>query len=114
MSPAGLRERRTSRVETTLSDDSGGHTLQRGLTWKDAFWVTSLFPADAAVLQWQLTIADLGFVKPGLSLRINATFIIASILLFITFKLQHSGAPCAARAAAALKIWSAYYLAWVR
>ncbi len=195
MSQAGLRERSTRRVETTLSYDSGGHTLQRGLTWKDAFWVTSgvpagvlftiggvcatigqpawaiwiaaitmgliqsatyaeisglfphksggasvygaigwvryskliapvsvwcnwlawspmlalgcglaasyaltsLFPADAAVLQWQLTIADLGFVKPGLSLRINATFIIAAILLLITFKLQHSGASKAAR-----------------
>ena len=49
------------------------------------------------MLQWQLKVADLGFIKPGLSLRINATFIIATILLLITFKLQHSGASKAAR-----------------
>ncbi|UQP03779.1 APC family permease [Burkholderia multivorans] len=195
MSQAGLRASRTSDVEATISHDSTGHTLHRGLTWKDAFWVTSgvpagvlftiggvcatigqpawaiwiaaitmgliqsatyaeisglfphksggasvygaigwvryskliapvsvwcnwlawspmlalgcglaasyaltsLFPADAAVLHWQFKVADLGFIKPGLSLRINATFIIATILLLITFKLQHSGASKAAR-----------------
>ncbi|MET5115486.1 amino acid permease, partial [Burkholderia pseudomallei] len=46
---------------------------------------------------WQSTLADLGLVKPGLTLRVNATFVIATILLLITFKLQHSGASKAAR-----------------
>ncbi|MFH5256141.1 amino acid permease, partial [Burkholderia semiarida] len=62
-----------------------------------SYALTSLFPANAAVLHWQLKVADLGFIKPGLSLRINATFIIATTLLLITFKLQHSGASKAAR-----------------
>lgn len=195
MSQAGLRARSTSEIEATISHEEGGHTLHRGLSWKDAFWVTSgvpagvlftiggvcatvgqpawavwiaaitmgliqsatyaeisglfphksggasvygaigwvrygkliapvsvwcnwlawspmlalgcglaasyaltsLFPADAAILHWQWTLADLGFVKPGLTLRVNATFVIATILLLITFKLQHSGASKAAR-----------------
>lgn len=195
MSQAGLRANSTSDVGAAISHDSSGHTLHRGLTWKDAFWVTSgvpagvlftiggvcatigqpawaiwiatitmgliqsatyaeisglfphksggasvygaigwvrygkliapvsvwcnwlawspmlalgcglaasyaltsLFPADAAVLHWQLKLADLSFIKPGLSLRINAIFVIATILLLITFKLQHSGASKAAR-----------------
>ncbi|VUD59548.1 unnamed protein product [Burkholderia pseudomallei] len=62
-----------------------------------SYALTSLFPADAAILHWQWTLADLGFVKPGLTLRVNATFVIATILLLITFKLQHSGASKAAR-----------------
>ncbi|WP_323120111.1 APC family permease [Burkholderia alba] len=195
MSHAGLRARSTDAAENTISHDVKGHTLHRGLTWKDAFWVTSgvpagvlftiggvcatigqpawaiwiaaitmgliqsatyaeisglfphksggasvygaigwvryskliapvsvwcnwlawspmlalgcglaasyaltsLFPADAAILHWQWTLADLGFIKPGLSLRINATFVIAALLLLVTFKLQHSGASKAAR-----------------
>lgn len=195
MSQAGLRARSTSEIEETISHEERGHTLHRGLSWKDAFWVTSgvpagvlftiggvcatvgqpawavwiaaitmgliqsatyaeisglfphksggasvygaigwvrygkliapvsvwcnwlawspmlalgcglaasyaltsLFPADAAILHWQWTLADLGFVKPGLTLRVNATFVIATILLLITFKLQHSGASKAAR-----------------
>lgn len=195
MSQAGLRARSTSEIEATISHEERGHTLHRGLSWKDAFWVTSgvpagvlftiggvcatvgqpawavwiaaitmgliqsatyaeisglfphksggasvygaigwvrygkliapvsvwcnwlawspmlalgcglaasyaltsLFPADAAILHWRWTLADLGFVKPGLTLRVNATFVIATILLLITFKLQHSGASKAAR-----------------
>ncbi|KGX47073.1 APC family permease [Burkholderia pseudomallei] len=195
MSQAGLRARSTSEIEATISHEERGHTLHRGLSWKDAFWVTSgvpagvlftiggvcatvgqpawavwiaaitmgliqsatyaeisglfphksggasvygaigwvrygkliapvsvwcnwlawspmlalgcglaasyaltsLFPADAAILHWQWMLADLGFVKPGLTLRVNATFVIATILLLITFKLQHSGASKAAR-----------------
>ncbi|MDN7674690.1 APC family permease [Burkholderia oklahomensis] len=195
MSQAGLRARSTSDIEATISHEERGHTLHRGLSWKDAFWVTSgvpagvlftiggvcatvgqpawavwiaaitmgliqsatyaeisglfphksggasvygaigwvryskliapvsvwcnwlawspmlalgcglaasyaltsLFPADAAILHWQWTLADLRFIKPGLTLRVNATFVIATILLLITFKLQHSGASKAAR-----------------
>ncbi|AOJ72030.1 MULTISPECIES: APC family permease [Burkholderia] len=195
MSQAGLRARSTSEIEATISHEERGRTLHRGLSWKDAFWVTSgvpagvlftiggvcatigqpawavwiaaitmgliqsatyaeisglfphksggasvygaigwvrygkliapvsvwcnwlawspmlalgcglaasyaltsLFPADAAILHWQWTLANLGFIKPGLNLRVNATFVIATILLLITFKLQHSGASKAAR-----------------
>src|SRR5260370_35240377 len=44
MDQAGLRARSTSDANDSVAQD-GGHTLQRGLTWKDAFWVTSGVPA---------------------------------------------------------------------
>ncbi|AOK31538.1 MULTISPECIES: APC family permease [Burkholderia] len=62
-----------------------------------SYALTSLFPADAAILNWKWTLLDLGFIKSGLTLRVDATFVIAAILLLVTFKLQHSGASKAAR-----------------
>ncbi|MCO4880912.1 APC family permease [Paraburkholderia caribensis] len=59
--------------------------------------LSSLYAPDAAINTWRLTLLDLSFIKQGLSLRINATFIIAAIFLLITFKLQHSGASKAAK-----------------
>lgn len=53
--------------------------------------LTALFPADAVVNTWQITLLDLGFLKEGLTIRINATFIIASVLLLVTFAAQHHG-----------------------
>ena len=40
---------------------------------------------------WQLTIADLGFIKEGLTLRINATFIIGAVIMLVVFAIQHRG-----------------------
>ncbi|MBB3259425.1 amino acid transporter [Paraburkholderia bannensis] len=59
--------------------------------------LATLFPPEAAVRQWHWTIANLGFIQHGLTLRINATFLIAAAFLLITFRLQHSGASKAAR-----------------
>jgi amino acid transporter len=53
--------------------------------------LTSLFPAEAAVRTWEITLLDLGALKKDLKLRINATFIIGAILLLITFTAQHRG-----------------------
>jgi amino acid transporter len=63
--------------------------------------MASLFAPDAAINQWQITLADLDAVRSGLSLRINLVSIIAAAFLLLTFALQHHGA---ARAAAAQKI----------
>ncbi|QBR01711.1 APC family permease [Paraburkholderia pallida] len=59
--------------------------------------LATLFSPDAAILQWHWTLANLDFIKPGLTLRINATFMIAAAFLLITFRLQHSGASKAAK-----------------
>ncbi|CAM2172646.1 Amino acid permease YhdG [Paraburkholderia sacchari] len=59
--------------------------------------LSTLFAPDAAILQWRWTLANLDFIKPGLTLRINATFLIAAAFLLITFRLQHSGASKAAK-----------------
>ncbi|MCW1985090.1 UNVERIFIED_ORG: amino acid transporter [Sphingomonas sp. R1F5B] len=63
--------------------------------------MASLFAPDAAIMAWQIKLVDLGFVRPGLSLRINAVSLIATAFLLLTFALQHGGA---ARAAHAQKI----------
>ncbi|SOE91741.1 amino acid/polyamine/organocation transporter, APC superfamily [Burkholderia sp. D7] len=56
-----------------------------------------LFPADSLVNTWQLTLVNLGWMANGLSLRINATFILGAAILLITFAIQHRGILQAAR-----------------
>jgi amino acid transporter len=59
--------------------------------------LVALFPPGAAIVKWHWTFASLGFIKPGLTLRINATFLIAAAFLLVAFRLQHSGASKAAK-----------------
>lgn len=62
-----------------------------------SYALATLFPPDAAIRQWHWTVLNLGFVRQGLSLRINATFLLAAAFLLTTFRLQHSGASRAAK-----------------
>lgn len=59
--------------------------------------LTSLFPATAAINTWSVQLLNLDFLKQGLHLRIDATFLIAVCLLLIVFALQHGGILRAAR-----------------
>jgi len=59
--------------------------------------LTGLFGAEAAVNSWQITLLDLGFVKSGLTLRINAVFVVGAMLLLAAFAVQHRGVSGAAR-----------------
>lgn len=59
--------------------------------------ITAMFPEDAAISTWSIELLDLGFLNEGMQLRINATFIIAAILLLLVFALQHGGILRAAR-----------------
>jgi amino acid transporter len=61
------------------------------------YLLTALFPADAAINTWSVRLVDLGFLKGGLELRFNATFLIAAALLLLVFALQHGGILRAAR-----------------
>lgn len=51
----------------------------------------ALFAPDSAILTWSITLLDLGFLKEGLTLRINATSILGTILLLGVFAMQHHG-----------------------
>ena len=53
--------------------------------------LTSLFPPEAAILAWSIPLADLGFLKEGLALRINATSVLGTLLLLVVFAIQHQG-----------------------
>ena len=43
--------------------------------------LNGLFAPDSVINTWQLTLLDLGAVKSGLSLRINAVFILGAVIL---------------------------------
>lgn len=59
--------------------------------------LTGLFPAGAAINTWSVRLVDLGFLKGGLELRFNATFLVAAAFLLLVFALQHGGILRAAR-----------------
>ncbi|GLY66384.1 APC family permease [Amycolatopsis taiwanensis] len=61
------------------------------------YLLTALFPADAAINTWSVTLLDLGFLKDGLAVRFNAQFLIGAALLLLVFALQHHGVLRAAR-----------------
>ena len=57
-----------------------------------AGYLLSIFYApDAAINTWQIKLVDLGFLKEGLSLRINSTFIIGAVIMLVVFSIQHRG-----------------------
>jgi amino acid transporter len=53
--------------------------------------LSGLFMPDSVVNTWQLTLLDLGFLKTGLSLRINATFFLGALILVIVKLIQDGG-----------------------
>lgn len=59
--------------------------------------LTAMFAPDAAINTWQLTLLDLGMLKDGLTLRINATFVIGSALLLLVYFIQNGGILRSAR-----------------
>lgn len=59
--------------------------------------LNALFPADAVINTWQITLLDLSLLKQGLSLRIDATFIIGASLLLLVFAIQSGGILRSAR-----------------
>ena len=50
-----------------------------------------LFAPDAAINTWQLTLLDLGSLKTGLSLRINAVFVLGAVILLAVKFIQDGG-----------------------
>jgi len=53
--------------------------------------LTGLFAPDSVVNTWQLTLLDLGFLKSGLSLRINGVFLLGAVILFAVKAIQDGG-----------------------
>ncbi len=70
--------------------------LALGTSLGAGYVMASLFPVDAAIRTWHITLLDLGSVRGGLTLRINLVSIIGTLFLLLTFALQHHGAAKAA------------------
>ncbi|MBO0201077.1 amino acid permease, partial [Vibrio alginolyticus] len=49
------------------------------------------FTPDHWLQTWQVTLLDLGFLKEGLSLRINSVFVLGWVLVLAVFSVQHRG-----------------------
>ena len=56
-----------------------------------------LFPPDALIRTWQITLFDLSFIKEGVVVRLNATFFLGLALMLAVFAIQHRGILKAAR-----------------
>lgn len=57
----------------------------------------AFFEPNSAVMSWQITILPLEFIADGLCLRINAVFVVASVLLLSVFTAQYFGIARAAK-----------------
>jgi len=53
--------------------------------------LSGLFAPDAAINTWQISLLDLGWIKTGLSLRVNAIFILGAIIMFSVKFIQDGG-----------------------
>jgi amino acid transporter len=70
------------------------------------YMLGALFPADAAINTWQITLLDLSGIKTGLVMRINATFVVGLAILLTVFAIQHGGILRSARTTMVLGITS--------
>jgi len=53
--------------------------------------LSALFAPDAVINTWQITLLDLGALKTGLTLRINAVFLLGAALMFTVKAVQDGG-----------------------
>ena len=53
--------------------------------------LSGLFAPDSNINTWQLTLLDLGYLKTGLSLRINAVFALGAVILLAVKFIQDGG-----------------------
>lgn len=68
------------------------------------YMLNALFAPDAVINTWQITLLDLGGIKDGLVMRINATFVLGAAVLLTVFSIQHGGILRSAKATLILGI----------
>jgi amino acid transporter len=62
-----------------------------GSAFAAGYILNALFTPDSVVNTWHITLLDLGWVKTGLSLRINAVFLLGAVLMFTVKAIQDGG-----------------------
>jgi amino acid transporter len=62
-----------------------------GSAFAAGYILNALFAPDSAVNTWQFTLVDLGAIKTGLSLRINAVFLLGAAIMFAVKAIQDGG-----------------------
>ncbi len=68
-------------------------------------YLLSIFVApDHPINTWKIVLVDLGWLQPDLTLRINAQFIVGTLIMAAIWSVQHAGVLRTARAAAVLTL----------
>jgi len=62
-----------------------------GSAFAAGYILNALFAPDSLVNTWQITLLDLGLIKTGLTLRINAVFLLGAVLMFAVKAIQDGG-----------------------
>ena len=62
-----------------------------GSAFAAGYILNALFAPDSMVNTWTLTLLDLGAVKSGLTLRINAVFLLGAVIMFAVKAVQDGG-----------------------
>ncbi|WP_234402390.1 APC family permease [Oceanobacillus damuensis] len=70
--------------------------LALGTKLASGFVLTTFFPT-AAITTWGITLLELGFIRPGLTVRFDFSFVLALTFLAAVFLIQNLGAVNAAR-----------------
>src|SRR6204780_3097579 len=65
--------------------------LATGSALAAGYILMGLFAPDAVINTWHVTLLDLGALKTGLSLRINATFMLGAVILLAVKFIQDGG-----------------------
>lgn len=55
------------------------------------YLLSVFFTPTSPINTWQVTLLNLGFLQSGLTIRINATFIIGAVILLAVWNIQHRG-----------------------
>ena len=74
-----------------VTGSHGARCLPSGPGSRAGYLLSIFFAPDASINTWNVTLVNLGFLKEGLELRINATFIIGAIILLAVWNIQHYG-----------------------
>ena len=72
--------------------------LALGVSLASGYLMGIVFDPHAVVRTWTFTLADLAWIRPGLTIRINADVLLADVILLAVFAIQHRGILSAARA----------------
>jgi amino acid transporter len=62
-----------------------------GSAFAAGYILNALFAPDAFINTWQFTLLDLGAIKTGLTLRINAIFVLGAVIMFAVKAIQDGG-----------------------
>ncbi len=68
------------------------------------YFLSIFLPPAHPVLLWRITLLDLSSIQPNLSLRINAQFVLGTIIMIVVWSIQHAGILRTAKAATILTI----------